>query len=440
MKRLLITHINQLVQVQDQPAGARPLFRAGAQMAQLPCLDNAWLLVEDGRIAGFGPMATCPTQSDSCPTQNDSWQQLDAAGGTVFPSFCDCHTHLVYAGSREQEFVDKLHGLTYEQIAARGGGILNSAQRLHQTSEEALYQQLLQRVHEVVGFGTGAVEIKSGYGLTVEDELKMLRVIRRLQQQGPLAVKATFLGAHAVPAAYKECPRDYVDLIINQMIPQVAAADLAEYIDVFCEQGFFSVEDTERLFMAGLKYGLIPRVHANQMHFSGGVQVGVKYGAATVDHLEHTGPEEWKALAATWADVSATEYVPANAGTMPVLLPGATFFLQMDYAPARAMLEQGLPLALASNYNPGSCPAGDVRFMMSLACLYMKLTPEEALNAATLNGAYAMGLAEELGSIAVGKRAHFFITKPIPSYAYLTYAFTSPLVDKVVLDGQIIEN
>ncbi len=420
MSHILIENIKQAVQVQKGYPLDCQSYRRGVGMKELHCMDNAWIFIEDDLIAGMGTMDDC-LYADSVPVGT---QIIDATGRMVFPSFCDCHTHLVYAGSREQEFMDKIRGFSYQQIAARGGGILNSAKLLRRTTPQELFEQTLPRVEEIIRFGTGAVEIKSGYGLTTEDELKMLRVIKRIGEETPLAVKATFLGAHAVPAAYKGRQEDYVDLIIREMIPAVAAEQLAQYIDVFCEEGFFTVPQTARIFEAGLKYGLRPKVHANQMHCSGGVQVGIAYGAVSVDHLEHTTKAEWNAL--------------SQSDTLPVLLPGSTFFLNMEYAPARAMLAQDLPLVLASNYNPGSCPAGNLQFMMALACLKMNMTPEEALNAATLNGAYAMGLSCEYGSLAVGKKAGLFITKPIPTYEYFTYAFTSPLVDTVILNGKII--
>ncbi|MDD2538564.1 MAG: imidazolonepropionase [Bacteroidales bacterium] len=419
MNGILIENIKQLVQVRTGVSGEAFSCSTGNEMNRLPCLENAWLFIRDGMIDGFGPMENCPYKED-IPLGT---KIIDATGRCVFPSFCDCHTHIVFAGSREKEFSDKNRGLSYRQIAARGGGILNSAALLHKTTEEELFEQSLVRARELIRFGTGAVEIKSGYGLTVEDEIKMLRVIRRIGEETPLTVKATFLGAHAVPESYKGRRSEYVDLIIDQMIPRVAEENLAQYADVFCETGFFTVEDTERIFTAALKHGLRPRVHANQMDFSGGVQAGVNYGAITVDHLEHTGPEEWDAL--------------AGSDTLPVLLPGSTFFLEMDYAPAREMIRRGLPVALATNYNPGSCPAGNMQFMMTLACLKMKLTPEEAVNASTLNGAHGMDLSSRLGSITVGKTANVFITVPIPSYEYFAYAFTSPLVETTILNGKI---
>lgn len=421
MNGILIENIKQLVQVREAYPGGVSSYCSGKDMNRLPCIENAWLFILDGVIDGFGPMDTCPYTGD-IPL---GAKIIDATGKCVFPSFCDCHTHIVFADSREKEFMDKIRGLSYREIAARGGGILNSAALLHQTPEDVLFEQSLVRARELIRFGTGAVEIKSGYGLTVEDELKMLRVIRRIGEETPLTVKATFMGAHAVPTPYKGKQSEYVDLVIDRMIPMVAAENLAQYVDVFCETGFFTVEDTERIFSAALKYGLRPRVHANQMDFSGGVQTGVAYGAISVDHLEHTGPDEWEAL--------------AGSDTMPVLLPGATFFLEMNYAPAREMIDRGLPVALASNYNPGSCPAGNLQFMMTLACLKMKMTPEEAINAATINGAHAMDLSLELGSIEVGKKANLFVTALMPSYEYFAYAFTSPLVETIILNGKITE-
>ncbi len=410
---LLITNIQKLVQVEENPQQRV----AGAEMGTLHCIDNAFLLIENGLIKDFGTM-------DNMPATATGMEIVDAGGGMVFPSFCDSHTHLVYAGSREIEYIDKIRGLSYEEIARRGGGILNSSKLLHNTSEDELYEQTLMRVNEITRSGTGAVEIKSGYGLNTVNELKMLRVIRRLKAGTPLTIRATFLGAHAVPAEYKDKRSDYVDLIINEMIPQVAAEELADYIDVFCEQGFFTVEDTERILMAGLHYGLRPKIHANQLAFSGGIQTGVKYDAVSVDHVDHTGPEEIDCLLHT--------------ETMPTLLPGSNFFLALPYPPARTMISAGLPVAIASNYNPGSSPAGDMKFMLSLACIQMKMTPEEAINAATINGACAMGLSDTHGGIARGKVANIFITNPIPSYEFIPYAFTTPLINKVILNGKVI--
>jgi len=409
---IIIKNIKSLVQVEEQPR----LKVSGADMSRLNTLENAWLLLEDGLISDFGTMDRLP--------KGFFKEELDASGRFVFPSFCDCHTHLVHAGSREQEFTDKINGLSYEEIARRGGGILNSAQLLHDTSEEELFKQSMTRVREIIAFGTGAVEIKSGYGLNPEDEIKMLRVIRRIAQESPLTVKVTFLGAHAVPATYKNQPSEYVDSIINEMIPVIATEELADYIDVFCEKGFFSVEDSDRILNAGMKYGLRAKVHANQLSFSGGVQVGIKYNAISVDHLESTDKEEFEII--------------KESETMPVVLPGASFFLNMQHAPAKRMIDYGLPVALASNYNPGSCPSGDMKFMMSLACINLKMNPQEAINAVTLNGAYAMGISDTHGSIARGKVANIFITKPIPSYAFLPYAFNTPIIDTIILKGKII--
>lgn len=407
---ILIKNIKKLVQVEETPRQ----WVAGKDMSKLPTIDNAFLLINDGVIVDFGTM-------DHIPAVEKNFKVIDAQGRMVFPSFCDSHTHLVYAGSREIEYVDKIRGLSYEEIAKRGGGILNSAELLHNTSEEDLYQQSLQRVNEIIALGTGAVEIKSGYGLTVEDELKMLRVIKRLKDTSPITIKATFLGAHAVPADYKGKQSEYVDLIINEMIPLVASEDLADYIDVFCDKGFFTVEETERILMAGIKYGMRGKIHANELDFSGGIQTGVKYGALSVDHLEFTGDREIEAL--------------LHSDTMPTLLPGAAFFLGMVYPPARKMIDAGLPLALASDFNPGSSPSGDMKFVLSLACIIMRLVPEEAINAATINSAYAMGISDTHGSIAKGKVANVFITKPISTYEFMPYAFTTKLVDTVILNG-----
>ena len=408
---LLITNIKKLVQVETQPR----VWVAGKEMSNLNCIDHAYLLIEDELIAGFGAMQDLP-KVDA--------QVIDATDCMVFPSFCDSHTHLVYAGSREVEYMDKIRGLSYEEIAKRGGGILNSVKLLHNTSEEELYQQALVRANEIIAFGTGAVEIKSGYGLSVEDEIKMLRVARRLKENTPLTVRTTFLGAHAVPEEYKGRQTEYVDLIINEMLPQIVAEDLADYIDIFCENGFFTVEDTERILMAALKYGIRGKVHANQLSRSGGIQAGVKYDAISVDHLDFTGEEEIACL--------------LDSETMPTLLPGSNFFLSQPYPPARAMIDAGLPIALASNYNPGSSPSGDMKFVLSLACIQMHMLPEEAIHATTINGAYAMGLSETHGSIACGKKANVFITKPVSTYEFLPYAYTSKLVDTVILNGKII--
>ena len=417
---LFVKNIKRLVGVR-QEAPQSPL--KGKEMETLPCLDNAWLLTEGDRIKAFGEMnGTAPETIGAMEDGADG--VIDAAGRMVFPSYCDSHTHLVYAGSREMEFMDKLRGLSYQEIARRGGGILNSVELLHNTPEDDLLRQTLVRAWEIISLGTGAVEIKSGYGLTVEDEVKMLRVARRVGEETPLRVRTTFLGAHAVPARYKGNREGYVDEIIRDIMPAVAAEGLADYVDIFVEEGFFTVEDASRIFDAAARYGMQPKVHANQMSFSGGVQVGVKYGAASVDHLEFTGPEEFRVL--------------QDSGTIATLLPGATFFLDMDYPKAKQMLEYDLPLAIASNYNPGSCPSGDMKFMMALAMIKMRLTPETVLNAATVNGSFAMGTAAEYGSITPGKKASFFITKEIPSYEFVPYSFTSQLIEEIVLNGKII--
>ena len=416
---IFIKNIKKLVNVRDEVLSA-PL--KGREMLDLPCLEDAWLLTDGDRISGCGRMRELDSgRQEALEISVD--EVIDAEGRMVFPSYCDSHTHLVYAGSREMEFMDKLRGLSYQEIARRGGGILNSVELLHNTTENDLLEQTLVRAWEIVSQGTGAVEIKSGYGLTVEDEVKMLRVARRVGEETPLTVRTTFLGAHAVPARYKGDREGYVDEIIRDIMPAVAAEGLADYVDIFVEEGFFTVDDACRIFEAAGKYGMQPKVHANQMSFSGGVQVGVRYGAASVDHLEFTGPEEFKVL--------------QGSGTIATLLPGATFFLDMDYPRAKEMLDYDLPLAIASNYNPGSCPSGDMKFMMALAMIKMRLTPETVLNATTVNGAFAMGVAGRYGSITPDKKASVFITKRIPSYEFVPYSFTSQLIDTIILNGKI---
>ncbi len=406
---LLLTNIKSLLQVRDNNVS----YVAGKQMQELPQIDNAFLLIGDnGRIKDYGSMDKCPADFD---------EKLDLTGQYVFPTFCDSHTHLVYAGSREIEYIDKVKGLTYEEIAKRGGGILNSAKRLHHTSEEELYDQSLPRIEEIIRQGTGAVEIKSGYGLTTGDELKMLRVICRLKETTPVEIKANFLGAHAIPLEYKNQPDEYVNLIINEMIPMVAAEGLADFIDVFCDRGFFTVEQTDRILMAGVKYGLKPKIHANELDYSGGIQVGIKYNALSVDHLEYVGQAELDAL--------------SGSQTMPTVLPGASFFLGLPYAPARKMIDYGLPLAIASDFNPGSSPSGNMKLMMSLALVNMKLLPEEIFNAVTINTAYAMDLSDEFGAITRGKWANLIVTKKIPTKEFFLYAFGSDLIDYVFLRG-----
>lgn len=409
--RLLVKNIAKIVGVDDN----RRARAFGKNMDYVQMLDDAWLVVEDGRIADYGVMANVPSE--------EAFDRVvDAEGGMLFPSFCDSHTHIVYAGSREQEFVDKIHGLSYEEIARRGGGILNSADRLHEASEEELYEQAMERVREIALKGTGAVEIKTGYGLTVEDELKMVRVIRRIKESVPLEVKVTFLGAHAVGRAYQGRQEEYVDLVCREMIPRVAQEGVVDFIDVFCDKGFFTVEQTRRILEVGYEHLLTPKIHANELDFSGGVQLGVQMGALSVDHLECSGKAEIEAL--------------KDSATIATLLPGAAFFLGMSYPPARDMIAADLGVALASDYNPGSSPSGDMRMVMALAATQMRMTPMEALNAATINGAYAMRLSREYGSIVRGKVANFFITKPMPSPEFLVYAYTTPLIKRVFLKGE----
>ncbi|HHJ11036.1 MAG TPA: imidazolonepropionase [Bacteroidetes bacterium] len=390
---------------------------SGKDMSRLTFLEDAWLLIEEDKITGYGKMGDREASVAA-------GEVMDASGKVVMPAFCDSHTHLVYAGSREKEYRDKVMGLSYEEIARRGGGILNSARLLHETSEEALYDQALIRIEEIISQGTGAVEIKSGYGLNTEDELKMLRVIRRIREHTPLTVRATFLGAHAFPEKYRNNREGYVNLVIHEMIPRVAGEDLADFIDVFCDRGFFNPEQTDRILLAGMKYGLRAKIHANELDFSGGIQTGVKYDALSVDHLEYMDREEIMLL--------------KDSDTMPTVLPGASFFLGLNDAPARKMIDAGLPLAIASDFNPGSSPSGNMFLMMSIGMIRLRLLPEEVIYAATLNGAYAMGVEDELGSITVGKKANLIITKPVPGYEYLPYAYGSDLVEKVILNGKEI--
>jgi len=408
----LITNIKGLLQVRKTNVDKV----SGAEMARLPAIENAYLLLEDDQIAAFGTMADCP--------KINADKTIDANGKFVLPAWCDSHTHIVYAGNREQEFVDRINGLSYEEIANRGGGILNSAKKLHETTEDEIYNQSKTRLEEVMALGTGAVEIKSGYGLSVEDEMKMLRVIQKLKQNYPVAIKATFLGAHAFPIDYKQNQQGYIDLIVNEMIPRIAAENLAEYIDVFCETGYFSIGQTDEILKAGLAHGLVPKIHVNQFNAIGGVGVGVKNKALSVDHLEVMNPEDIEIL--------------KGALTMPVALPSCSYFLSIPYTPAREMIDAGLPLALATDFNPGSTPSGNMNFVVATACIKMKMTPEEAINAATLNGAYAMGLSQTHGSITVGKRANVIITKAIPSFYQLPYAFGSNLIEQVIIDGKVI--
>lgn len=401
----------------------------GEEMSRLECLHDAWLLVENGRFEDFGT-------SDNMPPAVDGACEVDAQGGTVLPSFCDPHTHLVYADSREGEFVDKIQGLSYAEIARRGGGILNSADRLHELSEEELYRQAMHRVREIMRKGTGAVEIKSGYGLNTEDELKMLRVIRRIRETAPLKVMATFLGAHAVGRAYAGRQADYVDLVVNEMIPEVGRQGLADFVDVFCDKGFFTPEETARILEAGMRWGMRPKIHGQELADSGGVEVAVGHSALSVDHLESMTGQDIAMLKAQCQAYNAQTLMFNSIPTIPTALPGTSFFLNMSYAPARRMIEAGLPVAVASDYNPGSTPSGDMKFVVSLACIKLRLLPAEALNAATLNAAAAMGLSSDYGSIARGKVANFLITEPIPSVDFLPYAYTTPLVSRVFLNGE----
>lgn len=412
MKQTLILNIGILAGIQDEETRCL----CGDDMQKVDMLKDAWLLIEDGMIKDFGRM------SKQQVIVGDTADVVDAQGGALLPSFCDSHTHLVYADSREQEFVDKIRGLSYAEIARRGGGILNSADRLHERSEEELYQQAMQRVEEIIRKGTGAVEIKSGYGLNTKDELKMLRVIRRIRETSPIKVVSTFLGAHAVARGMQQT--DYVNLVINEMIPEVGRQGLADFIDVFCDKGFFTYEETVRILEAGDKWGLRGKIHGQELDDSGGVEAAVRCHALSVDHLESM----------TDRDICLLKEMGKD--TMPTVLPGTSFFLNMPYAPARKMIEHGLPVALASDYNPGSTPSGDMKFVVSLACIKMRLLPGEAMNAATLNSACAMGLSDRYGSITRGKVANFLITEPIPSLDYIPYAYTKPLIQQVFLNGE----
>lgn len=411
--KLLVTNIAFLAGIQPTDK----LRLEGKEMARLETIANAFLYVEDGRIHSYGAMSDLPT----CNFPSDV-QQIDAKGGSVLPSWCDSHTHIVFAGSREQEFVDKIRGLSYAEIAKRGGGILNSADKLHEMSEDELYQQAMRRVDEVIRKGTGCIEIKSGYGLNTADELKMLRVIKRIKETTSLKVVATFLGAHAVSREYAGKQSEYVDLVIHEMIPAVAKENLAEYIDVFCDTGFFTPEETARILEAGAKYGMRGKIHADELASSGGVEVGVRCNALSVDHLESMTAETIETL--------------RGSETMPTALPGTSFFLNMPFALGRKVIDEGLPLAVASDYNPGSTPSGDMKFVISMACIKIRLLPAEAINAGTMNSAYAMGLSKDYGSITKGKVANFYITKPIPSVDFIPYAYTTPIVDRIFLRGE----
>ncbi len=412
--RIIITNIKELLQVRESSISKI----SGTDMKILPTIKNAFLLIENDIILDFGRMENLRgTNAD---------KTIDASGKIVLPAWCDSHTHIVYAGNRESEFVDRINGLSYEEIANKGGGILNSAKKLQKTSEEDLFQQSAVRIEEVMTLGTGAVEIKSGYGLTVDAELKMLRVIQRLTKKYPISIKATFLGAHAFPTEYKSNKDAYVDLIIDEMLPKIAKENLAEFIDVFCEDGYYTAQQTDKILTAGKQNGFIPKIHVNQFTIMGGVQIGIKHNALSVDHLEILDTNDLIAL--------------KNSNTMPVALPSCSYFLGIPYTPARQVIDAGLPLALASDYNPGSTPSGNMNFVVSTACIKMKMTPEEAINAATINGAYAMNISNTHGSITKGKKANLIITKAIPSYGYLPYAFGSNLIDEVFINGNRINN
>jgi len=416
MHKILIKNIQQLAQIRE--AGIQTV--KGADMAVLPSIKNAWLAIENDIIVGYGTMEDWPGISD--------WSNLeviDASGKIIFPCYCDSHTHIVFAGTREAEFVDRIKGLSYEEIAARGGGIINSAQKMQTATEDELYYGALLRINEMISQGTGAIEIKSGYGLSLESELKMLRVIKSLKETLQIPIKSTFLGAHAIPPAYKENRNAYIHLIINEMLPAIAAEQLADYCDVFCERNYFTADETLLILLAAQKYGIASKVHAEQLSNFGGTIAGVKANAASVDHLEYLGDDEIIAL------------LPSS--TMPVILPGAAFFLSLPNPPAKKMIQAGLPLAIASDYNPGSSPSGNMNLMNAIACIQYGLTPEQTINASTVNGAYAMGLLNNYGSITIGKKANFVITKEIPSLAYLPYAFGSNLIEQVYIHGKLFK-
>lgn len=425
----IITNIKQLVNVREE----NKLLR-GKGLSNLPVIDNAFLVIENGLIVDYGEMGMLGNSEwgmDNGQQENDSTSNIqhrtfiDADGATILPTYCDSHTHIVFAASRETEFVDKINGLSYADIAAKGGGILNSAAKLANTSEDDLFNMALDRLQQLIQLGTGAIEIKSGYGLSLENELKMLRVIKRLKSVSPIPIKATFLGAHAFPVAYKENKQGYIDIIINEMIPAIAKENLADYIDAFCEQGFFSVEQTEAICNAGIAAGLKVKIHANQLSSTGAVQLGIKLNAISVDHLEMMDDDAIQSL--------------ANSNTIGTLLPTAAFFLRMDYQPARQLIDANCAIALASDYNPGSSPSGNMNFVNAISCIQMKMLPEEVINASTINGAYAMEVEKELGSITKGKKANLIFTKPIPSLAYMPYSFGTNLIDKVMINGEFVD-
>lgn len=414
---ILIKNIKELLQVEDIPK----LVVKGADMRKMDTVLDAWLFIKDGLIEDYGKSSAL--NEKELLKINPSTKVIDANAKMVMPSFVDSHTHLVYPASREIEYIDKIRGLSYEEIAKRGGGILNSAKMMQEISEEELFDSAMKRLNEIAVYGTGAVEIKSGYGLSTESEIKMLRVIKKLKQHSPLTIKSTFLGAHSIPMEYRNKQEKYVDIVVNEMLPQVAEEKLADFIDVFCDIGFFTVEETERILKAAQKYGLRGKIHANELDYSGGVQAGVKFNALSVDHLEYVGEEEINAL--------------LKSNTIPTILPGAAFFLGMIYAPAKKMIDAGLPIAMASDFNPGSSPSGNMQLILSMASILYKLLPEEAINATTINTAYAMDLSKELGSIARGKIANVFITTKIPSYEFLPYYYGTNKVDTVILNGEV---
>ena len=414
MNNILITNIKNILQATEEAVS----YVAGDRMKKIPRVKNAWLWIKDGKIFDFGPMYELEGKT-GLPEN-----RIDASGKYVLPAWCDSHTHLVYPESREIEYTDKIKGLSYEEIAARGGGILNSAKKMQEASENKLFENAMKRLEEIARWGTGAVEIKSGYGLTTRSELKMLRVIKRLKENSPLTIKATFLGAHSIPMEYRNDQSKYVDIVINEMLPKVAEEELADFVDVFCDKGFFTVEDTDRILEAAAKFGMRPKIHANELDYSGGIQVGVKHNALSVDHLEFTGDDEIAAL--------------KDSDTMPTILPGAAFFLNMALAPARKMMKSGLPVALATDFNPGSSPSGNMQLIMAMGSIMYRMLPEEVINAVTINTAYAMDVEKELGTITKGKKANVLITKEIPSPEYLTYAYGENKVETVILNGKIV--
>ncbi|MGB0805369.1 MAG: imidazolonepropionase [Salibacteraceae bacterium] len=414
MSKKLILNIKSLLQVNPNQEIVIP----GLEMNNIPSIENAFLSIENGLISSYGEMTNCPDLN--------GYEIIDANGSLVLPAWCDSHTHLVYAGDRSQEFEDRINGLSYEEIANRGGGILNSAERLANASEEELFKDAFQRLNEIMALGTGAVEIKSGYGLTVEAELKMLRVISKLKEKHPITIKSTFLGAHAFPAAFKNNHDGYIDLVVNEMIPAIAKEGLAEYIDIFCEKGYFTVEHTNRVLAAGVAHGLIPKTHVNQFNSIGGIEASVKHKALSVDHLEVMDEKDYSFL--------------QGSDTIPTLLPSCSYFLSIPYGPAKEMMAKNIPVALATDFNPGSTPSGNMNFVVSTACIKMKMTPQEAITAATINGAYAMGLSHEMGSIGIHKKANLIITNPMKSKAFLPYYFGVNPVNKVILNGELVVN